>query len=61
MSEKLVPTFLVDGVQSIAINNGIARIMLMRLDITGKPTQNVELHIPMNQVASIAEALQRIR
>lgn len=61
MSEKSALPFLVDGVQSIAVNNGIARILFMRLDITGTPMPAVELHIPMNQMASIAQSLSKIK
>ena len=61
MSEKSALPFLVDGVQSIAVNNGIARILFFRLDITGAPLPAVELQIPMNQMQGIAQSLGKIK
>jgi hypothetical protein len=55
MSEKIVENYLVDGLQHIAINNGIARVMFMRLDVHGKALSEVELNIPVNQAKLIAE------
>ena len=56
-----VDNYLVDGIQSVAIHNGIARIVFMRLDTNGKPLPSVELNIPMNQVPSITTALSKIK
>ena len=53
--------YLVDGIQSVAIHNGLARIVFMRLDTKGKPLPSVELNIPMNQVAPITAALGKIK
>lgn len=56
-----VDNYLVDGIQSVAIHNGIARIVFMRLDTNGKPLPSVELNIPMNQVPSITTALSKVK
>lgn len=55
MSEKIVENYVVDGLQHIAVNNGIARVMFMRLDVYGKAFPEVELNIPVNQAKLIAE------
>lgn len=60
-NESTAAPFLVDGIQTISIHNGVARVVLMRLDVGGKAVPAVELHIPMNQVASIAQALAKVR
>jgi hypothetical protein len=52
---------MVDGIQSVAIHNGVARIVFMRLDTNGKPDPSVELNIPMNQMSSITKALGNIK
>ena len=53
--------FMVDGIQSVAIHNGVARVLFMRLDTDGEPLPSVELNIPMNQVASITTALSKVK
>lgn len=53
--------FLVDGIQSVAIHNGIARIVFMRLDTKGEPLPSVELNVPMNQVPAITAALSKVK
>jgi len=45
----LTPNFVVDGIQSISVHNGIARVLFMLLDVNGKPLPAAELNIPMNQ------------
>jgi hypothetical protein len=55
------PTLLVDGVSSIAIHNGVARVQFMRLDLDGRPTDSHEVMIPMGAVQSIIEALQKLQ
>lgn len=58
---KPVANYLVDGIQSVSIHNGIARVVFMRLDTNGKPLPSVELNIPMNQVSSITTALSKVK
>ncbi len=53
-------SFMVDGIQSVAIHNGVARIVFMRLDTNGKPIPSVELNVPMNQMPTITQALGRV-
>lgn len=55
------PTFLVDGVSSIAIHNGVARVQFMRLGLDGQPNDSHEVLIPMGAVPSIIEALQKLQ
>lgn len=54
-------SFMVDGIQSVAIHNGVARIVFMRLDTNGKPLPSVELNVPMNQMPSITQALGKVK
>jgi len=54
-------TILVDGVSSIAIHNGVARVQFMRLGLDGQPTDSHEVLIPMGAVPSIIEALQKLQ
>jgi hypothetical protein len=61
MTDNHTPAFLIDGISSIAVNNGVARIMFMRLDINGKPMPELELHIPMNQIVATAQSLAKIK
>ena len=56
-----VENFMVDGIQSVAIHNGVARVVFMRLDTDGKPLPSVELNIPLNQMASITQALSKVK
>ena len=55
------PTLLVDGVSSIAIHNGVARVQFMRLGLDGLPTDSHEVLIPLGAVPSIIEALQKLQ
>ncbi len=54
------PAYLIDGVQAVAIHNGVARIQFMKMDMGGKAASEVELMIPLNQIAGIIEGLQKI-
>ena len=58
---SLVDNFMVDGIQSVAIHNGIARIVFMRLSTDGTPLPSVELNIPINQMLSITQALGKVK
>ncbi len=60
MVQENITQFLVDGIQTISIHNGVARIQFMRLDVNGKPSSVVELDIPMNQVEAVSQALTKI-
>ena len=59
--KKTIDNYLVDGIQSVAIHNGIARIIFMRLDTAGNPLPSVELNVPMNQIQSITAALSKVK
>ncbi len=54
------PAFLVDGINAIAIHNGVVRLEFMCLGIDGKPKPNVELHIPAASIKSVTEALKKL-
>jgi hypothetical protein len=54
-------TLLVDGVSSIAIHNGVARVQFMRLGLDGQQINSHEVLIPMGAVPSIIEALQKLQ
>jgi hypothetical protein len=51
----------VDGVHGIAVYNGIAKIVLVRLDTNGTNHPVVELSIPVGQISTIVRALSTIR
>lgn len=61
IQQQLVKNYLVDGIHSVSIHNGIARIVFMRLDTDGEALPSVELNIPMNQMPAISEALSSIK
>lgn len=54
------PTFLVDGVNAIAIHNGVARVQFMRLGVDGKPVNSHEMQLPLAAVKSLLDALRKI-
>lgn len=56
-----VANYLVDGVHSVSIHNGVVRIVFMRLDSEGNAVPSVELNIPMNQVASINDVMSEMK
>lgn len=61
-NNNLLPlNLVVDGIQSVAVHNGIARVLFMRLDVDGKPLPAVELNIPMNQMKAISQALGKVK
>lgn len=56
----MTPAYVVDGIKSIAIHNGVARVLFMRLDADGEPLPAVELDIPLNQLEAITTAIGNI-
>ena len=50
----------VDGIQALAVHNGVARIKLIRLGADGKPAATLELLVPTKQVKSIVEGLNKL-
>ena len=50
---------VVDGIQTVGVHNGIARVQFMRLGADGKPVPAVELLIPINQVSAIVQGLSK--
>ena len=60
ISKDGIQAFLVDGVTGVAVHNGVARIQFMRLDIQGRPEEICEVHIPVNVVRGVVEALRKI-
>ena len=54
-----VPTILADGVNALAVHNGVARVQFMRLGIDGRPLPVAELHVPVSALKSIMEALRK--
>ena len=51
---------IVDGIQTVGVHNGIARVLFMRLGADGKAAPAVELLIPINQIGAIAQGLSKI-
>ena len=58
---KRMPTYFVDGVQSVAVHNSVVRVEFTRLDSTGTPHEEIELMIPVKQITSLIDALVRIK
>ena len=56
----LLPSFLCDTVHSIAVHNGIARLVLVRLDAAGASVPVLEVAIPVSQVGSLVKSLAPI-
>jgi hypothetical protein len=55
-----LPRILIDGVSAMAIHNGVARIILMRLGVDGKPVNSHELQVPLPAMKSLIEALRKV-
>ena len=51
---------VVDGIQTVGVHNGIARVQFMRLGADGKPAPAVELLSPVIQVSAISQGLAKI-
>jgi len=51
--------FLIDGVNSIAIHNGVVRIQFMRLSMEGKPEPSLQLHVPVTAMKSVSDAFKK--
>ena len=47
MQQDNAAVFLVDGVSSIAVHNGVARVQFMRLDVGGKVMPSLEVWVPL--------------
>ena len=54
------PTIAVDGIQTVGVHNGVARVQFIRLAPDGKPVPAVELLIPVNQAMLIAQGIGKI-
>ena len=54
-------TYFVDGINSMAIHNGVVRIEFMRLETDGKPQSAVQLNVPINSIQSLIDALNKIK
>ena len=50
----------VDGIQALGVDNGVARIQMMRLSAEGKPVPALELLIPLPQTKTFVDALSKI-
>ncbi|NDY93393.1 hypothetical protein [Ideonella livida] len=61
MAQNNAPTFMVDGIRTIAIHNDVVRVQFHELDQDGKPADVVKLMIPMRQLQQIADALKNIK
>lgn len=57
----MIPSILCDAVKTVAVHNGVARVVLMRLDADGQSFPVLELQIPVPQVADVVKALASIR
>ena len=56
---KACQSFLVDGINSIAIHNGVIRLQFMCLSMDGEPLPAVQLNIPINSINMILDALNK--
>jgi hypothetical protein len=54
------PSIIVDGIHTVGIHNGVARVKFIRLAADGKPVPAVELLIPVPQIAVIVQGLGKI-
>ena len=53
-------TIIVDGIQTVGVHNGVARVQFIRLGADGKPVPAVELLIPLVQLSAILQGLGKI-
>jgi hypothetical protein len=51
-------TLLVDGVQSMSVQNGVVRLELVQLKSDGKAQPVIQLQVPQQVVRKLMEALQ---
>lgn len=56
-----IPSVLVDAVQSIGVHNGVARLVLVRLNADGTSAPVIELLVPVAQVDSLVNGLGKVR
>lgn len=54
------PSFLADGIATIASHNGVHRVTFYKLTSDQKPEPAVELLLPEKAVAELAAALGRL-
>ena len=57
----VTPVIFCDAVESLAVHNGVARLLLTRLSADGASAPALELLAPTVVVAQIIEALQQIK
>ena len=55
---NLTQTLLVDGVQSMSVQNGVVRLELVQLQPDGKAAPVIQLQVPQPVVRKLIEALQ---
>ncbi|OGA74822.1 MAG: hypothetical protein A3G81_16865 [Betaproteobacteria bacterium RIFCSPLOWO2_12_FULL_65_14] len=53
-------SIIVDGIQTVGVHNGVARVKFIRLGADGKPVPAVELLIPVAQLNAIVQGLGKI-
>ena len=54
-------TFLVDGVSTVGVHNGVARVQFMRIGVDGKVVNSLELCFSTGTVKSIIDALRKVQ
>ena len=57
--ENTESVFFVDGIRSIGVHNGVARIQFFKLDPDGKAQSALELLLPSNQVKGVLDGLAK--
>lgn len=61
MATSDLPCVTVDGIQTIGIHNGVARVLFVRMSAEGKALPALELLIPVSQAVHIVKGLAGIR
>ncbi len=49
-----------DTLQSVALHNGNARLLMTRLDHEGRPIPTLELILPSSEVSTLLAAIQKV-
>ncbi len=53
-------TFVVDGIETIGLHNGLYRVAFFSLGANGKPQKSVELVLGQGPLKEVLKALQRL-
>lgn len=59
-NEEEMVTVFVDGVASLGMHNGVARVQFFKLGSDGKAVPALELLVPVNQLRGVIDGLGKV-